>query len=552
MRIVIRVQCLLLLLSLLPTAIAVSFAPFTSSAVLLRQEGVQRQRPHGGEAYTSGTAQLGVQIGGNGSSCACSFQGACSCHAALEFMQCAKAACESGSCMCMDPDTGMSHFQAACSSLASSCSSVGLQCQPSRAECPVAGGKRESVSVPFVSRVWEESEKQMLKSHGHHLVSCTLLSVLGTLLIVFSMAASSNKLLSKHAWLLIDVVCIVFIVFTVYFMMDTIFEAQVHGSQFQKSMCHIVWAVSLFAVASKISFQLRDDDVNLKCFNEGSVRVVAFAMGGAIAEFQANYSKSLWGVTCAYCGITAVFVLVMFVSHKLKPAQGWWDDVETNLLGAALGAGFVLLTKMAIHGDFHNFMTSKDAGLKPAIWQTCAFTLFAAVTVLLAVYGAPPLKKRVAAMAEQHRYWMGRLSATGVAFIGCLPNFTVAVSLEQVVLHHIGLPPASVLARLVTAVISTAMGLTLLLLCAFVPCLKRAEIYSQSWTAVLLLVGGFWMAMSWAHLLTQAVHMACQGMGYTPTQQYIHTTVLILCMDAIVIPAYVCFLKPAILRGQKS
>jgi len=68
----------------------------------------------------------------NADICSCEFRGVCGCEAAIEFMDCVSAACNSGKCDCHE-----TQFQHACTSIAGECSSLEMECESDRAACLV-------------------------------------------------------------------------------------------------------------------------------------------------------------------------------------------------------------------------------------------------------------------------------------------------------------------------------------------------------------------------------------------------------------------------------
>lgn len=75
-------------------------------------------------------------LGYLGAQCRCAFHGGCGCDAALQFMQCIAAACESGQCACQ----GGAHFLYACHNMSAVCPSTALSCSTTSATCatPIA------------------------------------------------------------------------------------------------------------------------------------------------------------------------------------------------------------------------------------------------------------------------------------------------------------------------------------------------------------------------------------------------------------------------------
>merc|ERR1712136_584680 len=74
-----------------------------------------------------GTLPSGTLVDG---ACSCHFSDACSCAAALEFMQCVVEACANG-CQCEQNY----HFMDSCTRMASLCPGAGLTCAEDESAC---------------------------------------------------------------------------------------------------------------------------------------------------------------------------------------------------------------------------------------------------------------------------------------------------------------------------------------------------------------------------------------------------------------------------------
>jgi len=84
-------------------------------------------------AFASAQVQglAAYSLGRMGAQCKCAFHGSCGCDAALEFMDCIAAACQSGTCECQ---AGM-HFLYACHNMSAVCPSSSLMCTLDSASC---------------------------------------------------------------------------------------------------------------------------------------------------------------------------------------------------------------------------------------------------------------------------------------------------------------------------------------------------------------------------------------------------------------------------------
>lgn len=124
-------------------------------------------------AFASAQVQglAAYSLGRMGAQCKCGFHGSCGCDAALEFMDCIAAACQSGTCECQD---GM-HFLYACHNMSAVCPTSNLMCTSDSASCfapdaspqPVDGAAQKAAgteaSPPAAPKETPEEEEEESK-----------------------------------------------------------------------------------------------------------------------------------------------------------------------------------------------------------------------------------------------------------------------------------------------------------------------------------------------------------------------------------------------------
>jgi len=555
------------------------------------------------QSLTPAMPHLLFQMHSQPDSCQCKFEDKCSCDGVLKFMECIKKSCE-GDCKCIDRD--VNHFAGACSAMEGQCSKVGLTCGQAEATCGKkkvawpAGAlamkvrnddkaklmpakeaakktkdsstkkdaakkvkkevtkkskkdaakkskqdaakkseKEATTDGGEVSKQVHDSKVQAVKSQGHRDFALGVIVALIIMSVFVSMASSANSTVSKSTWGTIDFIVVTFLAVSWFIVISHSLDYY-KLTGLKRVLFHMAISVAFVLVAIFVSWRLRSNAFTLSVFGAIFTPMVMWVNAGFVQTVQ-QHGVTITEVLFHTLGLVIWYsFLSVALFHLVKNTceREFGDDVVDSMTGGALAAGFVLLVHMAISGSYQQ--VDGPHTNPPTLVQTWIMLALSAVYLAAAIFLTPLVQKRIDASSYSHKRGLTVVSK----ILGWLPYLSGVMSFGHLIVDHAqgGGSSDAVTTHLVLAVASTAVGILMILLCAYVPALKN----SASTTDVLVGLGGFMTGAALTSLMNNSVNMMLQGKGYA--HPFIEKLEITVVLTAFVFPTYCLYLKPAIME----
>jgi hypothetical protein len=354
----------------------------------------------------------------------------------------------------------------------------------------------------------------------------------------------------SNTWGVINTLSVVVIATTVFTMVAMFFNEVKHLTPVDHVVLHAIFALTVYALAVKGSWSLKDDANSCAAFKAVLFWIVLMAKGGTITSAQGEYGAGPMHSTMITLSSVLFLFGLMYLAHLYKKNNfsdpTWYDEAETGIAGGAFGGGIAFLATIWI--DEH-FPHGGHEGDRLAHYENLIMKdIWAIITVVLAIYVAPRIgDMEKEAKKNEDQYWYARfLNFLGGA-VGILPYFAVSFGGGEVVCKMLGFHPDSNGAALTGTAVMTAWSFTMILLCAFVPHLK-ADIESgeMSMANLMLGFGGFLGGYGWGSLICACILHLNTGWGWSETKQNMYTVGCLAVLNALAIPTYNNFLSPKV------
>jgi len=520
-----------------------------------RHNATQSLRAHHLAVATPG---LFVQLGQSASSCRCVFDDQCTCEGALRFMECVKNACNSGDCMCIESN-GVNHFLESCQAMQGECSEVGLVCGAQKSTCDAKGvawnfqGKSAEIVKPdprkYILHTKHKAKVKELNSYVHRAFAQGTVVTLVVLCMTIALVRSSNSIVAKHTWSIIDFVIVTFLALSW-------FVVVIHSLDYLKLtgwhaiLAHMIVAVLFLFASEMISFRLSGESAAV--FNGIFTPMVMWTNAGFVETVQKNYQGSPWKVGAFFLVLALWYALLLVFFHlvvKKLTAKKKGDKAEDAMVGGALAGGFVLFSHLLVTGSYSPLEDRKSTSLYSAWMLNILGVAYLVISIAGLVFISPrakTLREREESLGDQvgPTYWKLRLCGIADSFLQHLPRFSFIVSLAHIVCDHMGYAKGSIGAQLLLAFTSTMIGIFLIMLCAYLPLLNRNTIVAKDTSAMLIGLGGFMVGVAWSNMLDNSISMVTEGEGYAhPFEVKLAVTGF---LTAFIFPVYYNHLKPII------
>lgn len=494
--------------------------------------------------------------------CNCLLTDACTCLAAMEFMNCIKDRCESGSCNCYADE--VDHYFSSCSAVAKRCPAIGLECWPGKVVCkPQEPGMASinTTSAGMVSKSEYDDIKEDAIRFTHHVFARGMLAAMLVLSVTFAMAGNKNKKLAASAWSEIQTVVLSFLGVTWFYVISGFVRAASTKANFG-AFAWVVYAIALLFVYMTIGYKLKSnhDTESEAIFTAIFYWVLLNAKSGAISAVQKYVSYSFFLITLATFGSLLVYAALTFISHHFTARKRWFDATEAALYSGAFAAGLNLWVDYLIHGEFTPFEGGKRHITFVTAMMTHGYTI-ASIVAFVCFYH-PLMSLQKAAEAKENapekgetpehlggNYWLARFWAFWAGFVGILPYFTVSVGAPILIVRVLGVADGSITALLIVAVVNTFIGFLMILLATYVPILQRKDEKTNEFKALMLGFGGYISGTGWISLLNESVKMALDGYAGPKIYRELSACLLYICLNALILPVYVLYMRPIVLRA---
>mmetsp|Transcript_38331 Transcript_38331/g.59627 ORF Transcript_38331/g.59627 Transcript_38331/m.59627 type:complete len:261 (-) Transcript_38331:88-870(-) len=218
-----------------------------------------------------------------------------------------------------------------------------------------------------------------------------------------------------------------------------------------------------------------------------------------------------------------------------------------TLAGAALAAGTVLWIHMVIAGEYHTIEDPRPA--KPGFYENLFMNCFSFGYIAVALVAGPKVQKWSDALKavppasgsqrdSLKTYWKKRAVDSFSVFVSFLPYYSCVLSLGHLIIDNLGYKEGAIEARLYLAVISSLIGMFLIVL------VGKVKFFSEekSLSSILIGLGGFMAGTAWANLLNNSINMMAHGYTHPFKLKFAITCFL----TAIVFPVYFNYFKPLV------
>jgi len=233
------------------------------------------------------------------------------------------------------------------------------------------------------------------------------------------------------------------------------------------------------------------------------------------------------------------YAFLMFAMSKLMTKTTeykWGDDCIDTMAGGAMAAAVVLFIHSCITGGFHALHGAQED--PPSFAQTCIMLALSAGYIAAAAFLAGPLAKKKKENMDSDKYAMGRFISAVSVMIGFLPYFSCVLSFAHLIIDNLGFAQGGVEGQIWLAVVSTAVGMGLILLIAKTSLGKKEPEVCD----VLIGLGGFIVGAAWASFLDNSVVMMLEsedgGHPFLPKVQ------MAVCLTSFILPTYCLYVKP--------
>jgi len=402
----------------------------------------------------------------------------------------------------------------------------------SEKEATTDGGK-------YVSKPVHDSKVQAVKSQGHRDFALGIIVALVVISVFVSMALSANTFVSKNTLGTIDFIVVHFISIA-WFIVISHSMAYFKLTGLKRVLLHMAVSVACVLIAIFTSWRLRDNEFTLAVFGSIFNPMVMWVNAGFVQTVQ-QHGHTFTVVLLHTLGLMIWYAFLSFaLFHLVKNTcqREFGDGTVDSMAGGAMAAGFVLLVHYAISGSYQQV---GGAHTNPPSWMETMTTLVVSAVYLAgAIVLQPVVKKRIDASPYSHKRALTVVSNV----LGLLPYFSIVLSFGHLIIDQVqsGGSSDAVTTHLLHAVASTAVGVLMIFLCAYVPALKN----SLATTALLVGLGGFMIGAAWSSLMDNSVTMMLAGKGFA--HPFIEKLEITAVLTAFVFPTYCFYLKPAIME----
>merc|ERR1719162_2927341 len=146
------------------------------------------------------------------------------------------------------------------------------------------------------------------------------------------------------------------------------------------------------------------------------------------------------------------------------------------------------------------------------------------------------------------QYWYSRFLSFVNSFQGVLPYFTCSVGGGGIICDFLGVVHPSKMSHVVGAMMGGVYGAAMIFACAYIPYLQRDDVNTKSLVGLILGFGGFIAGAGWAGLIVEATGELPEGRGYASEHRFRLRLMTIICVNAVVLPTYVLYLKPTVIK----
>jgi hypothetical protein len=417
--------------------------------------------------------------------------------------------------------------------------------QPAQKKQPAQAVEKKKAH--FVPKHHYKRKVTFLHSHVHHMFAKGTITTILVLCLTSCLAQSSNTMIRTNTWSTIDAVITTFMSLAWYYViMHYLDFAGYKGVE--KLAIHLGIATLLLLASSMITWFMqmqasKDKNADIAestgIFNSIFTPIVMWSNAGAVSTAQQLAKPSEMYVllmTGAMVGFYALLAVFWYYVVGSMTRRDWSEGTITTLTGASLAAGFVLWVHMILVGSYQTVEDPHPTA--PGMDKTLVLNCFGLLYIALACVVATPLKKVIDNTDKAKDYVKWRTLSVVATFLSILPYFSCVLSLGHLILDNLGYDGGAIEARLYLAVISSLIGMFLIVLVAKVERLREDTTLS----GCLIGLGGFMAGTAWANLLNNSINMMAHGYTHPFKLKFMVTCFL----TAIVFPVYFYYFKPLV------
>jgi hypothetical protein len=321
-----------------------------------------------------------------------------------------------------------------------------------------------------------------------------------------------------------------------------------HFTGFEKLAAHLGIATTLLLASSLISWVMqkqaaKDKDAEMEeatnTFNSIFDPIVMWCNAGAVSTAQQLAKPSDFYVLCmtgAMVGFYALLAVFWYNVVGRVTRKNWSEGTITKLTGAALAAGTVLWVHMVIVGSYQTIEDPHPNA--PGMNKTVFLQCFGLLYIVLECVVTKPLNTAIKNTDKDNKYFKWRTLKVLDVFVGFLKKYSCVTSLAHLIVDNLGYQEGAIEARLVLALVSTFVGIFLIVLCAKVKVLSEDKVLAS----IFVDLGGFMVGAAWSGLLNNSINQMVKGYRHPFVSKLEVTCFLTAC----ILPTYFFYLKPLI------
>jgi len=386
---------------------------------------------------------------------------------------------------------------------------------------------------------------KQLHSHEHHIFAKGIIAIIVVMSLTIALASSHNATIEKNTWSTLDSIIVTFLALAWFYV--TMHFLDFHGLiGWAKVTMHCGIGLFLLMASSLISMQMlkRGGKEGKDIFNNIFDHILMWSFAGFVSTVQQIYKRSAFLVLMATLGLVVFYSVLALVWYyvvgKCTDRDTDADSINT-LAGAALAAGIVLWVHMMLAGGYHTIEDPRPT--KPGFYENLFMNCFSFIYIAVALMVAPKVQKwsdalKVKVVGSLRMYWKKRVVDSFGVFVGFLPYYSCVLSLGHFIIDNLGYAEGVIESRLYLAVVSSLIGMFLIVLVAKVKFLSEDPNFSSMFIGL----GGFMAGAAWANLLNNSINMMAHGYTHPFKLKFAITCFL----TAIVFPVYFNYFKPLV------
>jgi len=311
----------------------------------------------------------------------------------------------------------------------------------------------------------------------------------------------------------------------------------------ERFITHIAILLVLLLFSSVVSWLLKRKSgaKQVATFNSIFDHILVWCAVGVATDVQGLYKSSVVHVLWATFALAVFFILLglfWYIAVERYAGPLVSEGSVNKIVGIGLAAGVAFWAHMLIVGSYHSIEYVSNEGTS---FDRLLFGIFVSLVFIPIAVVCAPIVKRLGDRCKDERdevvpnmYFKKRLADSLLLFFTWLPHYSIVPSLGTLIVHHTS--TTHVEAMIVLALVNSATGSGLIVLCAKVKWLRDQELLCNICTSL----GGFMAGTAWGSLLIHSVD--------TFARTFEANFIIHSFLSLVIFPVYYYGFKPAMLN----